>query len=124
MSRGNPLLALELARTLPDDAGPDDLPTTPDVERLIGRRVRDLRRDTIDLLMLAAACGRPTMDLLAAATSICTQDCASRLGTEAADGLVDVDDGMVRFAHPLFTSAVLNSVSPGARVDAHRRLAI
>ena len=37
--------------------------------------------------------------------------CASS-GPEAADGLVDLDDGAIRFTHPLFISAILRSVSP------------
>jgi DNA-binding NarL/FixJ family response regulator len=124
MSDGNPLLALELARATPVDAGPDELPTAPDVERLIGRRVRDLNRDTIELLVLAAACPRPTVDVLVDATGLSAHDCVRLLGPEAADGLVDLNDGAIRFTHPLFISAILRSVSPGARVEAHRRLAL
>ena len=99
-------------------------PPHPDVERLIGRRVRDLNRDTIELLVLAAACPRPTVDQLVDATAMSAHDCVRLLGPEAADGLVDLDDGAIRFTHPLFISAILRSVSPGARVEAHRRLAV
>ena len=81
MSDGNPLLALELARATPVDAGPDELPTAPDVERLIGRRVRDLNRDTIELLVLAAACPRPTVDVLVDATGLSAHDCVRLLGS-------------------------------------------
>lgn len=123
LSHGNPLLALELGRLQPPDAPPDALPVAPEIERLIGRRIRDLSARTIDLLLLAAASRHPTVDLLAMTTAAPSGEVASLLGPRAADGLIDISDGVVEFAHPLFRSAVLRSVSPGARAGAHARLA-
>ena len=119
-SGGNPLYAVELARTeLRDDRRPDrDRP--PTLVELAQQRMQALPEETRDALLLVAAEPQPKVALLSAA-----------LGTDALEtlvpafdvGLVELDGRQVRFAHPVLASAIHTGAPEHVRRDAHARLA-
>ncbi|MCK2213395.1 LuxR family transcriptional regulator [Actinomadura sp. ATCC 31491] len=117
-SGGNPLFALELARTLGDRPDPEaDLP--------VPEGLRHLLRTTIDGLSDAAA----EVALMLAS--------ASRVQAGLLDGLparhaglaelvarhVVTDDPVPRFTNPLYGAAVLESAGAARRREMHARLA-
>jgi DNA-binding CsgD family transcriptional regulator len=106
-SRGNPLYALEIARSA-DASVPDSLAS------LVAARVGSLPADARDALLCAAALARPTVALVD----------ADALAPAEEAGLVRVrPDGRVVFVHPLFASAVYTSATAARRRRTHRALA-
>jgi len=122
-SGGNPLFALEIARAI-ERAGPplpgEPLPVPGDVEELVRGRIRALAPGAREVLLCAAAAGRPTVELVAAA-----------LGRSIADDVRVADDadvardrdGVITFSHPLYAAAILALASPADRRATHGRLA-
>ncbi len=127
-TQGNPLALLELPRglTAAELAGgfgrPDARPLANHIEQSFLRRVRALRADTQQLLLIAAAepVGDPAL----------LERAAKRLGVEApaaaapaeADGLI-VLGTRVRFRHPLVRAAAYRAAAPQDRQNVHRALA-
>ncbi len=114
VSGGNPFYALEIARERarrPPESGRVPIPTT--LSDLVDARVRRLPHATRRALLTAAALSHPTVELV---------DPAALAAAEEA-GIVSIDRGRVRFAHPLFASAVYEQASAPARRGLHRRLA-
>src|SRR5207244_400820 len=58
-SGGNPFFALELARALPEDAGPGPLPVPDDLADLLRARLRRLPRSCRRALLTASALSQP-----------------------------------------------------------------
>ena len=120
-SGGNPFYALELARaSRPDPAvgasGAVALP--PSVERLVEARTGSLDDETRTLLLLIAAHGRfPVAALTALSVAPGAVDCAR------AAGVIETQDGVIRFTHPVLASAMYGGATPDDRRAAHRRLA-
>jgi DNA-binding CsgD family transcriptional regulator len=106
-SGGNPLYALEIARS-PEAAVPAGLGS------LVAARVRSLPTEARDALLRAAALARPTVALVD----------ADALAPAEEAGLVRIrPDGRVEFVHPLFASAVYSSAATARRRWTHRALA-
>jgi ATP/maltotriose-dependent transcriptional regulator MalT len=124
-SGGNPFFAVELGRALleagvrPGASEPFPIPDT--LASLVVRRLDRLPARTRETLLAAAALSAPTVDLLRAA--IGEPDADAAISRAQGARLLDVDDGHVRFAHPLFAAAVYSSATGEARRDVHRRLA-
>lgn len=125
-SGGNPFHALELARALlaaPQDLGRPlrpgaVLPVPDDLRVLVKERLLALPAETVEALSFAAAAARPTLELLAAALG------REPLLAAAVDaGVADVDGDDVRFAHPLYATAVYELLGRSRRVAVHARLA-
>lgn len=116
-SAGNPLYALELARSLARDGGrgwPEALPVPEDLRTLVEERVRSLPARTRSALLRAASLARPDLSLVD----------AGALAAAENTGLVRIAaDGRIEFAHPLFASAVYSSASLERRRETHRSLA-
>jgi DNA-binding NarL/FixJ family response regulator len=115
-SGGNPILALEIARAGGDRglaASDSRLPIPPNMTVLVSRRVSGLPETTRGALLQCAALARPTTELVSAET----------LEPAVDDGLVTIDaDGRIRFAHPLFASAVYAMAPADRRAEVHRWL--
>jgi predicted ATPase len=125
-SGGNPLFAIELARTLLDpdaDAVPGQpFPAPSSLPELLAARLARISPSTRRVLLAASALARPTVNLVLEAT-------ARDGGTHASlDQAVDaevvaVHGGEVQFTHPLLSSVVYAAASAEERRRLHRRLA-
>lgn len=120
---GNPFFALEIGRELADappaPGQPLRVPST--LREVVGSRLERLPAGH-DVLLLAAASGRPTVDVLAAAHGD-QLHVLSELEHASRAGVVELDDQLVRFAHPLLASVCYDAAAPWSRRDAHARLA-
>ena len=122
-ARGNPLHALELARSIdPGAHGSADDPFVPglDLTELVLRRLTRLPGSTRELLIIAAAAQQPTVGNLAAALR---RPVADDLARASAAELVYVDGQRVWFRHPLYAAACARVVQPEDLRAAHKSLA-
>ena len=118
-SGGNPFYALELVRALDAEVDAARLLRVPEsLEGLVRARLEELPATTRESLLLAAAVGRPSTELLA---SLGVDEEA--LGFAFENRVLERDDATIRFAHPLLASAVYYGASADARRRAHGRLA-
>ena len=121
VSGGNPFYALELARAQPPDAlrkASIELAVPPSLERLVRSRLDMLDDETQHSLLLIAAHGRFPVDELGA-MSIPPQ----ALDRARRAGVVEVNGGVARFAHPLLASAIYRGATESERRTAHGQLA-
>ncbi len=119
-SGGNPFYALELGRALGAEVDPTQPLRVPgSLEGLVRARLDRLPPATRASLLLAAAVGRPSPELLAAL------DVTERvLEPAVAARVIERTDATIRFAHPLLASVVYHGVSADERRRAHGRLAL
>jgi DNA-binding CsgD family transcriptional regulator len=116
LSGGNPFYALELASayragTVALGRG-DRLP--PTLDALVSRRIAALPGETRDALAAASALSRPSAELVA----------PSRVLQPAVSaGVIAVEKGEIRFAHPLLASAAYSTLDDARRRALHARLA-
>jgi DNA-binding CsgD family transcriptional regulator len=118
-SGGNPFYALEIVRALPagiDPTGPLPVPET--LDELVSARLAGLPAHTRDALVLASALGTPSLKLMQAA-GIGDDDLEPALAAR----VVERDDGVVRFTHPLLASVLYQGLSAAERRGVHRTLA-
>ena len=120
-SGGNPMFALEFARSL-DPArpqlGPITIPTS--LQDLVRARVDRCPEDVRRMLAIVAAAERITTSLLAAVEPAAKDLLAAGVDLDA----VTVDgDGLIRFTHPLLGSAAYGDLTPAARRSLHAELA-
>ncbi len=123
---GNPFFALELGRELVrTDTRPTPgqaLRVPESLRELLGGRLAQLPAETVDVLLQVSALARPTVELVAAAHG----DRERVLGAlEAAvrEGVVELDDSRLRFAHPLLSSICYEQAPLWKRRAVHRVLA-
>ncbi len=123
-SLGNPLLALEILRSLEREDRPltirEIVPAPADITRLVGERIATLPMETRAVLLTAAAMGRSDFGALADMGP--SPDPEATLGPAIDTGLIVADDGAIRFTHPLYASAIYASASPWERAHLHLRL--
>ncbi|HMI98398.1 MAG TPA: AAA family ATPase [Gaiellaceae bacterium] len=118
-SGGNPFFALELARALGSDVDPlRPLPVPETLEELVRARLVGLPAPTREALELASALGAPSASLLERAG----------IAPDALEAAVDAhvierEDEIIRFSHPLLSSVLYQSLSSDERGSLHRRLA-
>jgi DNA-binding CsgD family transcriptional regulator/tetratricopeptide (TPR) repeat protein len=120
-SDGNPLFALELARSFSREDASD--PRLPDsLQEAILRRLEGVPDELVPLLEAASALGRvSSADLRRALPA---SDVDRLLPLAVGQGLLVVEDDLeVRFAHPLVGSAVYARMGPLARRSLHAGLA-
>jgi DNA-binding CsgD family transcriptional regulator len=124
-SAGNPFFALELAHALGSghrELEPGEpLPMSGELRRLIGDRLASLPPGSDEVLLVAAATSQPTVELLGAVLG--EEEVSARLRPTVAAGLVELLGERVRFAHPLYASAVYGAATPEDKRKIHRRLA-
>jgi DNA-binding CsgD family transcriptional regulator len=131
-SRGNALLAIEIARELARlDRWPiagEPLPIPTDTGVLLGDRLARLSDAERDVLFVVAAMSSPTVETVTNAL-----DASGAGGQVDARAIVDraIDDGLLvaigrggmRFAHPLMAEAALRAVVAARAGGLHARLA-
>lgn len=117
---GNPLFILEVGRALRERGVPrtgEDIPLPDGVEELLGTRVSRLAPELRRLLLAVALSEELRADELAAVVS-------AEVVEEAADlGLLLIDGGRVRAAHPLLAAAAKKRSRPRERRELHLTLA-
>jgi DNA-binding CsgD family transcriptional regulator len=115
LSRGNPFVALELARA-PELLEAGTLPPTLDV--LVRTRFAALPDTTQAALLAASAASHATVDLVAQVVGD-----PDALAPAEAGRIVELDHGRVRFTHPLLASGVYTAADPAQRRETHAKLA-
>lgn len=124
VSAGNPMFALELARTMNEDTPGAEVHLPGTLTELVRRRTGGLDDDAREVLLTAACAPRPTVALLSRACGRSPEDVAARLATAERDGVVTVDDaGRVQFTHPLLAHGLYSDTAPARRRQIHRTLA-
>jgi DNA-binding CsgD family transcriptional regulator len=117
MTGGNPFFALQLARILVDADLPgarDPWPVPDDLREMVGGRVGLLPGSVRSALLVAAASARPTIfDLSSLALRAAERAAIVTIGQH----------GRVRFAHPLYASAIYEGATPDERRRVHAILA-
>ena len=117
-SGGNPFFALELARALGANVDPRaPLAVPPTLEELLRARIGGLSAATRDALALASALGTTSESVLERAGVA-----EGALDSAVAAHLIEREDGMIRFAHPML-SAVLYQDLGDTRRGVHGRIA-
>lgn len=123
ISAGNPLYALELARTIDgDDHQGAHLRLPGTLLELVRGRIGMLDADVQELLLAAACVAEPTVELLAAATDYDAEHVFERLEHAERSGIVVIDGHRIRFEHPLLARGVYTSAATVQRRAMHRRL--
>lgn len=123
ISGGNPFYALELAHALDsaESLRGATLPTT-----LIDMMRLQLGHfdDNVQQVLLAAAClGQPTVELLAAVVAAPIERAAELIDEAGERGIVVIEDGRVRFTHPLLAHGAYSQALPADRRRIHRAVA-
>ena len=122
---GNPFFALEVGRELihtgtrptPGQA----LPVPKSLRELLGGRLAQLPSETMDVLLLVSALGRPTLEVVAAAHGDGDRVLAA-IEAAVREGVVEVDGTRIRFAHPLLASTCYEQSPVWKRRAVHRVL--
>jgi DNA-binding NarL/FixJ family response regulator len=116
---GNPLYAIEIARSLGNAADDDEtLPVPPELAVMLGARIEALPAPAGDAALLAAACLQPT-------TALVERAAGGSLGLADAVALdvLRIAQDKLRFTHPLLAETTYATAAPWERRDAHARLA-
>ncbi|HEX2284461.1 MAG TPA: AAA family ATPase, partial [Mycobacterium sp.] len=123
ISGGNPFYALELARAIEAESSSSRQVLPATLAELMRLRIGRLDRDTQVLLLGAACAAEPTVNLLARVTDTTVERAVELLAEAQAKGIIAIDDGVVRFTHPLLARSVYTDASPAQRRAMHRSLA-
>ena len=122
VSRGNPFLALELARSIDDlgEAGHRLPDTLADVVRT---RVGDADDDVRRALLAIASLAEPTVELVHRAVETDSVHFLQILEEAEQRELIEIEGNRLRFTHPLLAAGVYTGTDAAARREMHRRLA-
>jgi DNA-binding CsgD family transcriptional regulator len=111
---GNPFYAIEIASEMNRrPAAGGRVPVPANVHGLVEGRLARLPAATQRALLAAAALSQPTVALVDRAALIPAED----------QGFISVEQGRIRFAHPLFAAAIYGRADAPTRRRLHRRLA-
>jgi DNA-binding CsgD family transcriptional regulator len=117
---GNPLFALELARTQEGHTAGAPVQVPDSLHELVVARVAAMPADARAAMLAAAALADPTLAMIGAVTGA---DGAAALGPAVEAELVTIGEGRVRFTHPLLAAAAYSNAGPAERRDVHAALA-
>ena len=126
ITAGNPFFAVELGgefvrtETRPTAAAAMRVPAS--LQELLGARLARLPTDTGDVLLEIAALARPTVEVIAVAHGD-ERRVLEALDAAVIEGVIDVEEGRVRFSHPLHASICYQRAPVWKRRAVHRALA-
>lgn len=117
-SGGNPFIALEIGRALArrgiTSAGASALPVPDTLSGLVGERLGELPPAVLDAMRLVAVMpDAPFGQYLAAGAG------GAELDAAVLAGVLEADEGRLRFSHPLLASAVAGSIPPASLRELH-----
>jgi DNA-binding CsgD family transcriptional regulator len=119
---GNPFYGLELGRAIKrgmiDLTPGESLPDT--LAALVEARVALLPTETRSALLVAAAASQPTCELVA---QVIEADAMVELQPALTTDVIEIEDGRIRFSHPLVASGIYGAASRAERKALHHRLA-
>jgi DNA-binding CsgD family transcriptional regulator/tetratricopeptide (TPR) repeat protein len=118
---GNPLHAIEAGRLLSSGRPVRQALLPPSLRSVVTEHLALLPPDAIPVLQAAALSARPEIDTLSALVARADVEVALVAGERA--GVVQVDGGAIRFCHPTFAAALVDSLGPMERRGLERRLA-
>ncbi len=122
LSGGNPFCALELGRAFKRGAirieRGESLPGR--LAALVNDRLVGLPADTREALLVASALSQPTIELVGRAG---IREPADRLAPALEGNVIEVENGRIRFSHPMLASGVYAAIRPSELRALHRRLA-
>jgi AAA ATPase domain len=123
VSAGNPFFALELAREASrGGSGAGAIAVPQSLRALLGSRIAGLAPDVRELLLLLEAASQPTVSL--AERLVGSRERASELLRTAIEAeILEVEQGRLRFRHPLLGSVVYQAATEDERRRAHVALA-
>lgn len=128
-SGGNPFYALELARALETEStgtnstGAEPLALSAGLNELLADRFRGLDASTRAALFVAAALTQPTVERVAAATGLSTNEIGQALAPAVGASIVRVLGDSIEFAHPLLAATAHAAFEPAERRQWHVRIA-
>ncbi len=118
---GHPFFTRELALAAADGLAGEQVPAA--VRDAVGRRVAALPEPTRDVLAVAALTGAWLLpDVLAAATGRPSAEVAAAADAALAAGIVVHEEGRLRFAHDLVRETIAAGVEAAARPALHRAI--
>ena len=123
VSGGNPLYALELARTLGDRPLRSDSRLPSSLAELVHLRIGALTDQVREVLLVAAAAADPTVEMISAATCSDVGTTVAQLESGEGADVISLVGNRVRFNHPLLARGVYTDAAPTDRRRVHRRLA-
>lgn len=123
VSAGNPLYALELARSIGESATLTDRPLPPTLADVVRTRVGALDTELHEVLLTAASAANPTVELIARASRNAIDRTVELLEAAEDKGIVEIEGNGVRFTHPLLARGIYTSATAAQRRATHRRLA-
>ena len=120
LSAGNPLLAMEIARLLGRDAGTAAVRNVgiSSLPKLVRLRIEALPPETLHAVQAAAAMSHPTPAVLSSIGIV-----SESLDTAVRAEVLEIDEGRVRFTHPMFAAGAYAMLDGESRCALHRRLA-
>jgi len=125
-SGGNPFFALEMARAVlqrEPQLGPGEpLPVPDSLRVLVSERLARLAPATREVAFVVSGLSRATVELVQAAAG--GRRPAAGLAKAVDAGVLEVDGGRVRFAHPLVASVVYADATAAQRRELHARIAM
>lgn len=122
LSGGNPFYGLELARSLDGHImTPTSLPAS--LADVVGARIGSLDADVRHALLAVACAASPTVELVAEAITARADDVVTLLKGAEDSGIIEIDGGQLRFAHPLLARSVYVEAGPALRRAMHARMA-
>lgn len=124
-SGGNPLAAIAIVDSLRrsgQELTPEAIVPAPvEIDRMVSHRVERLPVETQSIVIAVAALGRPRLDVLQAL--VADREVRADLAPAIQEGILERDGDRVRFAHPLYRSAVYGAEPRDRRARLHQRIA-
>lgn len=124
VTMGNPLFAIGLATAIRDrgrtPSPGEPLPAPDTLLDFVAARVAKLPTTAREVLLAVASLGAPPPDLVATVLGE-SPDAALDLARDA--GILDRDDDVLRFSHPLYAECVLGLAGVRRRRQMHSRIA-